>query len=71
MVELGVEERARLNGLLARHQRLVSCMRHASEGLVQAVAEEVQKTRERVAPYSPAQKPKRGPGDAIVYNNVV
>jgi len=61
----------RLNGLLARHQRLVACMKNASEGLVQAVAEEVQKTRERTAPYSATPKPKRGPGDAIVYNNIV
>jgi hypothetical protein len=65
------ESGARLNGLLARHRRLVSCMRHASEGLVQAVAEEVQKTRERAAPYSASPQAKRGPGDAIVYNNVV
>jgi hypothetical protein len=65
------ESGTRLNGLLARHQRLVSCMRNASEGLVQAVAEEVQKTRERAAPYAPAAKSKRAPGDAIVYNNVV
>ena len=65
------ESGTRLNGLLARHQRLVSCMRNVSEGLVQAVAEEVQKMRELVVPYSATPKPKRGSGDAIVYNNVV
>jgi len=65
------ESGTRLNGLLARHERLVSAMRNASEGLVQAVAQEVQKTRERIAPYAPACKGKRGSGDAIVYNKVV
>ena len=65
------ESGARLNGLLARHQRLVTCMRNASEGLVQAVATEVQKTRESVAPYAPATQAKRASGGAIVYNRVV
>jgi hypothetical protein len=65
------ESGARLNGLLARHQRLVTCMRHASEGLVQAVATEVQKTRESVAPYVPATQAKRASRGAIVYNRVV
>ena len=65
------ESGARLNGLLARHERLVSSMRNVAEGLVQAVAQEVQKTRERMAPYAPASKAKRGSGDAIVYNKIV
>jgi hypothetical protein len=65
------ESGARLNGLLARHERLVSAMRNAAEGLVQTVAQEVQKTRERAAPYAATPKPKRSSGDAIVYNKVV
>ena len=65
------ESGKRLNGLLARHTRLVSAMRHASEGLVQAVAEEVQKTREREAPYVPPTRLKPKTGDAIVYNKVI
>ena len=65
------ESGAKLNGLLARHERLVSAMRNAAEGLVQAVAQEVQKTRERVKPYVPPTKGKHGTGDAIVYNKVV
>ena len=71
IVALLRESGARLNGLLARHERLVTCMRQASEGLVKAVAEEVQKTRERGAPYAPARKPQHKPGEAIVYNRVV
>jgi hypothetical protein len=62
---------ARLNGLLARHERLTGCMRSVSEGLVQAVAEEVQKSRESAAPYAANPKAKRPFADAIVYNNVV
>jgi hypothetical protein len=62
---------ARLNGLLARHQRLVTCMRNASEGLVQAVAEEVLKIRDSSAPYGGAPKPQRSPSSAILYNNLV
>ena len=65
------ESGVQLNGLLARHERLVSAMRNATEGLVHAVAQEVKKTRESIAPYAPGCKPKRGSGDAIVYNKVV
>ena len=65
------ESGARLNGLLARHERLVGCMKKVSEGLVQAVAEEVQKTRETAAPYAASPKAKRPATGAIVYNNVV
>jgi hypothetical protein len=65
------ESGARLNGLLARHERLVWAMRQASEGLVHAVAQEVKKTRESTAPYQPASKAKRSSGEAIVYNKIV
>jgi len=71
MVKQLRESGARLNGLLARHQRLVTVMRNASEGLVQAVAEEVLKIRETAAPYSGSPKPQRGSGNAILYNNLV
>lgn len=65
------ESGTRLNGLLARHERLVMAMRQATEGLVHAVAQEVQKTRERMAPYAATPKAKRSSGDAIIYNKVV
>jgi hypothetical protein len=66
------ESGGRLNKLLGHHESLVACMRQASEGLVQAVAEEVEKTRKRGAPYSAAPKPKRETSSgAIVYNKVV
>ena len=65
------ESGGRLNKLLAHHGSLVACMRQASEGLIQTVAEEVEKSRKRGAPYSAAPKPKRETsGGAILYNKV-
>ena len=62
----------RLNRLVGQHESLVSCMRQASEGLVQAVAEEVEKARKRGAPYHATPKPKRETSSgAIVYNKVI
>jgi hypothetical protein len=47
-------------------------MRQASEGLILAVAEEVEKSRQRGAPYNATPKPKRQSSTgAIVYNKVV
>jgi hypothetical protein len=66
------ESGERLNALLKRHERLVGCMRQAAEGLIQAVADEVEKAREQKAPYSATPKPKRpSSGGAIIYNKVV
>ncbi len=62
----------RLSRLLGQHESLVTCMRQASEGLVQAVAEEVEKLRQRGAPYSATPKPRRQSSTgAIVYNKVI
>ena len=62
----------RLNTLLGRHESLVACMRQASEGLIQTIAEEVEKTRKRGAPYSAAPQSKRETSaGAIVYNKIV
>lgn len=66
------EAGGRLNRLLGQHESLVLCMRQASEGLIQAVAEGVEKSRTRGAPYSAAPKAKRQTsGGAIVYNKVI
>ena len=42
---------ARLNIALVRHEKLVECMRKATEGLVQTVAKEVENSRKRGTPY--------------------
>ena len=66
------ESGGRLSHLLGQHEALVGCLRQASEGLIQTVAEEVDKTRKRGAPYSPVPKAKRETsGGAIVYNKVI
>ena len=63
---------ARLKTLLVHHERLVHAMREASEGLVQTIAEEVEKSRNRSVPYTPqAAQAKPAASGAIVYNKVV
>jgi hypothetical protein len=61
----------RMRKSLTRHERLVMCMRQASEGLIQAVADEVEKTRARTAPYTAHPHAKPAQGGAIVYDKVV
>jgi hypothetical protein len=65
------EAGARLDSALKKHERLVATMRQAAEGLVQAVAEDIEKTRKGSAPYRATPAPKRTSSGAIVYNKVV
>lgn len=65
------EAGARLDGLLKTHERLVAAMRQAAEGLVQAVAEDIEKNRSGSAPYRAAPQAKRVSSGAIVYNKVI
>jgi len=62
---------AKLKYLLLRHDRLVACMRQASEGLIQTIALEVDRKRKRTAPYGAKPKAKPASGEPIVYNKVV
>jgi hypothetical protein len=61
----------RLKSSLTKHERLVVAMRQASEGLVQAVAEEVEKQRSRTATYSAQRGAKSGQSGALMYNKVI
>jgi hypothetical protein len=66
------ESGAQLDRLLKRHEHLVGAMREASEGLMKAVAEGVDKIRTGDAPYTPVPKAKAGASTgAIIYNKVV
>ena len=66
------ESGAQLNGLLKIHERLVAAMRHAAEGLVQAVAEGVAKSRAGERPYTAVPTPKRASAaGALVYNRLI
>jgi hypothetical protein len=66
------ETSVELKSLLAHHDKLVLAMRKATEGLVQAVADEVEKTRKSLVPYTPKQVQKSSSaGAAIVCNKVI
>jgi len=62
---------ARFREVLAVHTRLLSCVRHASEGIVKAVAEEVERRRSFVRTYAPVAARYRPQAAAIVYDNVI
>jgi hypothetical protein len=75
-------ERARLTDstrrfreILSLHTRILTRIRTASEGMIKAVAEEVEKRRGRTRPYAPASgaKPKtaRPASSSLIYNAVV
>jgi hypothetical protein len=60
-----------MNDLLARHQRLVTRVRNASEGMIRAIAKEVE--RRQVSQRSYARVPSGRPqtSGAMVYNSVI
>lgn len=60
-----------MNDLLTRHQRLVTRVRNASEGMIQAIAKEVERrqTSQRVYARVPAARPQAA--GAMVYNSVI
>jgi hypothetical protein len=60
-----------MNDLLARHQRLITRARNASEGIIQAVAREVERrqTSQRGYGRTPAARPQSS--GAMVYNSVI
>lgn len=60
-----------LKELLDRHLRLVKRVRNASEGIIKAVAEDVQKKRTALRPYVSPKATYRPPPGAIVYNSLV
>ena len=60
-----------MNDLLARHQRLVTRVRNASEGIIRAVAKEVERRQVSQRSYArvPAARPQAA--GAMVYNSVI
>jgi hypothetical protein len=60
-----------MNELLARHQRLITRVRNASEGVIQAIAREVERRQTSQRGYNrvPASRPQSS--GAMVYNNVI
>jgi hypothetical protein len=62
---------AKFKDVLTLHARLITRVRHASEGIVRAVAEEVERIRAPLTTYAPAAGAWRPAKGAIVYNSVV
>lgn len=53
------------------HQRLLTRVRNASEGLVKAVAEEVERQRAPTVTYAPAKANYKKQPVAMIYNGVI
>lgn len=60
-----------MNDLLARHQRMITRVRTASEGIIQSIAREVERrqTSQRSYGRTPAVRPQAA--GAMVYNSVI
>ena len=61
----------RMNELLARHQRLVARVRNASEGMIQAIAREVERRRVSQRSYAPTAPIRPQSSGAMIYNSVI
>jgi len=61
---------ARFRDTLASQTRLLARIRGASEGMIRAVAEEIERRRAPMRPYGPSPAQVRSAG-AMLYNNVV
>jgi hypothetical protein len=61
----------RFKDLLTLQTRLLTRMRNASEGIVKAVADEVERRRAPLTTYSPGASAYRPAKGAIVFNSVV
>jgi hypothetical protein len=61
---------AKFRDTLASQTRLLTRIRGASEGMVRAVAEEIERQRATVRTYGPAPSSQR-PGGAMIYNRVI
>jgi hypothetical protein len=62
---------AKFRDTLALHARLLTRVRNASEGMVKAVAEEVERRRAPTCTYAPAASRAHPHAMAMVYNKVV
>ena len=62
---------AKFRETLGLHQRLLTRMRHASEGIVKAVADEVQRQRAPTTTYAPPKSGYRPANVPMIFNGVV
>ena len=61
----------RMNDLLKRHQRIITRVRNASEGLIRAVAQEVERRRSFQRSYAPRPAVRPQAPAAMLHNSVV
>jgi hypothetical protein len=61
----------RMNDLLKRHQRIITRVRNASEGLIRAVAQEVERRRSFQRSYAPRPAARPQAPAAMLHNSVV
>lgn len=63
---------SKFRDVLKLHARLITRVRNASEGLIKAVADEVERTRAPSRPYAPpSNRPAAARPGAMIYNDVV
>lgn len=62
---------AKFRDTLKLHQRLLTRVKNASEGLIKAVANEVERQRAPKITYAPAQARYKKPPVAMIYNGVI
>ena len=67
-----LDSTGRIRASLARHARLLTRVRNASEGMIRAIADEVERRRAPMRPYAPPLRaqPQR-PSGAMIFNSVV
>ena len=62
---------ARFREILALQARMLTRVKNASEGIVRAVAEEVDRKNAQARPYTPGAAAYARPASAMVYNSVI
>ena len=65
------EATARFQEALKLQQRLITRMKNASEGIVRAIATDVERKRNATRPYGRTPAPAARPASALLYNGVV
>ena len=66
-----VETMKKFRDLLLLHARMIARVRNASEGMIRAIAEEVQRQAEPLRTYAPVPSAYARPAPAMVYNAVI
>jgi hypothetical protein len=64
------EATARFQDALKLQQRLIARMKNASEGIVRAIATDVERKRNATRPYGRTPMPAPRPANALLYNSV-